>query len=126
MKQKIAFIFIILAGLLWGSSCLFVSALKPYGFTSLQMTGLRGLMAGIGMTVYVLLTDRTRFRVKPKNLFVFACIGICLFLTAFFYYTAMPLTGTSTAVILMYTSTVFVMIFSVVVSTVVAMISGIM
>ncbi|MBO5939401.1 MAG: DMT family transporter [Clostridia bacterium] len=115
MKQKKALIFIILAGLLWGSSCLFVSALKPYGFTSLQMTGMRGILAGIGMTVYGLLVDRKCFRVKLPWLFVFACNGICLFLTAFFYYSAMPLTGTPTAVILMYTSTIFVMIFSVVV-----------
>ncbi len=115
MKQKKALIFIILAGLLWGSSCLFVSALKPYGFTSLQMTGMRGILAGIGMTVYALLTNRSCFRVKPSWLFVFACNGLCLFLTAFFYYSAMPLTGTPTAVILMYTSTIFVMIFSVIV-----------
>lgn len=115
MKQKKALIFIIMAGLLWGSSCLFVSALRPYGFTSLQMTGMRGILAGIGMTVYGLLTDRKCFRVKLRWLFVFACNGICLFLTAFFYYSAMPLTGTPTAVILMYTSTIFVMIFSVLV-----------
>jgi drug/metabolite transporter (DMT)-like permease len=115
MKQKKALIFIIMAGLLWGTSCLFVSALRPYGFTSLQMTGMRGILAGIGMTVYGLLVDRKCFRVNLRWLFVFACNGICLFLTAFFYYSAMPLTGTPTAVILMYTSTIFVMIFSVVV-----------
>ena len=115
MKQKKAFIFIILAGLLWGSSCLFVAALKPYGFTSLQMTGLRGLTAGIGMTVYALLTNRKVFRVRLTQLLLFLCIGACLFFTAFFYYSAMPLTGTPTAVILMYSSTVFVMIFSVLV-----------
>lgn len=114
MKQKKALIFIILAGLLWGSSCLFVSALKPY-FTPLQMTGMRGILAGIGMTVYALLANRSCFRVKPRWLFVFACNGACLFLTAFFYYSAMPLTGTPTAVILMYLSTVMVLIFSVIV-----------
>lgn len=114
MKQKKALLFIILAGLLWGSSCLFVSALKPY-FTPLQMTGMRGILAGIGMTVYGLLTNRGCFRVKPRWLFVFACNGACLFLTAFFYYSAMPLTGTPTAVILMYLSTVMVLIFSVIV-----------
>ena len=114
MKQKKALLFIILAGLLWGSSCLFVSALKPY-FTPLQMTGMRGILAGIGMTVYGILVNRSCFRVKPRWLLVFACNGACLFLTAFFYYSAMPLTGTPTAVILMYLSTVMVLIFSVIV-----------
>ena len=114
MKQKKAFIFIILAGLLWGSSCLFVSALKPY-FTPLQMTGMRGILAGIGMSVYGYLSNRACFRVKPRWLILFACNGACLFLTAFFYYSAMPLTGTPTAVILMYLSTVMVMVFSVLV-----------
>ncbi len=114
MKQKKALLFIILAGLLWGTSCLFASALKPY-FTPLQMTGMRGILAGIGMTVYGLLTDRKCFRVKLRWLFVFACNGACLFLTAFFYYSAMPLTGAPTAVILMYLSTVMVLIFAVIV-----------
>lgn len=114
MKQKKALLFIILAGLLWGTSCLFASALKPY-FTPLQMTGMRGILAGIGMTVYAFLTDRKCFRVKLRWLFVFACNGACLFLTAFFYYSAMPLTGAPTAVILMYLSTVMVLIFAVIV-----------
>ena len=114
MKQKKALIFIILAGLLWGSSCLFVSALKAY-FTPLQMTGMRGILAGLGMTVYTLLVNRKAFRVKPLWLLVFVCNGSCLFLTSFFYYSAMPLTGAPTAVILMYLSTVLVMIFSVIV-----------
>lgn len=114
MKQKKALIFIILAGLLWGSSCLFVSALEDY-FTPLQMTGMRGILAGLGMTVYTLLVNRKAFRVKPLWLLVFVCNGACLFLTAFFYYSAMPKTGAPTAVILMYLSTVLVMIFSVVV-----------
>lgn len=115
MKQKKAFIFIILAGLLWGSSCLFVQALgkNGYGFTSLQMTGLRGVFAGVAMTVYALLTDRSAFRIKLRWLPIFAIHGACLFMTAFFYYSAMPLTGTPTAVILMYLSTVFVILFSV-------------
>ena len=115
MKQKKAFIFIILAGLLWGSSCLFVRSLgqNGYGFTSLQMTALRGVLAGIAMVAYALLTDRSAFRIKLRWLPIFALHGACLFMTAFFYYSAMPLTGTPTAVILMYLSTVFVIIFSV-------------
>ena len=115
MKQKKAFIFIILAGLLWGSSCLFVQVLgkNGYGFASLQLTALRGILAGIVMALYTLLTDRSAFRVKLRWLPIFALHGTCLFMTAFFYYSAMPLTGTPTAVILMYLSTVFVIVFSV-------------
>ena len=39
MKTK-AFIFIIVAGILWGTSGIFVNYLAPYGFTSMQMTSM--------------------------------------------------------------------------------------
>ena len=41
MKTK-AFIYVIIAGIAWGTSGIFVNFLAPYGYTSLQMTALRG------------------------------------------------------------------------------------
>jgi len=51
MKTK-AFIYIVIAGILWGTAGIFVHYLAPFGFSSLQMTAIRGSVAAIAMTVY--------------------------------------------------------------------------
>lgn len=112
MKTK-AFLLIIAAGVLWGTSGLFVNFLSPYGITSLQMTALRGMVSFLCMLVYVLLRDRKLLRVKWTELLLFAGIGAGIFGTATFYYASMQMTSVATAVVLMYTAPVYVMLFSV-------------
>ena len=112
MKTK-AFIYIIIAGILWGTSGIFVHYLAPYGFTSLQMTAVRGLVSFICMAAFALIRDRSLFKIKPRELIFFIGIGLSLFLTASLYYTSMQMTSVSTAVVLMYMAPVYVMIFSV-------------
>lgn len=114
MKTK-AFIYIIIAGILWGTSGIFVHYLTPYGFTSLQMTAVRGLVSFLGMAIYAAFKSKSLFNVKLLDLLIFIIpIGITLFSTAFLYYTSMTMTSVSTAVVLMYMAPVYVMIFSVI------------
>lgn len=112
-KRKLSFAFIIFAGICWGTSPIFVHYLAPYGFTSLQMTAVRGFVSFVCMLIYVLLVNRKLFKTKPADMLLYAVIGASLFGTAFCYYTAMQMTSTSTAVVLMYTAPVYVMLFSV-------------
>ncbi len=112
MKTK-AFIYIIIAGLLWGTSGIFVHFLKPYGFSSMQMTAMRALVSFLGMAIYALLINRELFKIKPWQLLFFVPVGLTIFSTAYLYYTAMTLTSVSTAVILMYMAPAYVMAFSV-------------
>lgn len=112
MKKR-AFIYIILAGILWGTSGIFVNMLSPYGFTQFHMTAMRGCVAAILMSIYVFLKNRTLFKVKPKELILFALSGIAVFGTSACYFGAIRASSVSTAVVLMYTAPVFVMAFSV-------------
>ncbi len=113
MKNQ-ALIFIIAAGLLWGTSGLFVSILSPLGFSSVQLTAVRGVISALIMTVYVLIYDRRLFKINlPQLVLCFFC-GLTLFVTAASYYSSMKACSVSTAVTLMYTAPVFVMAFSVV------------
>lgn len=112
MKKR-AFVYIIIAGILWGTSGIFVHALAPYGFSSLQITSLRGAVSCVCMAIYLLIRDRKRFRVKPRELALFAAIGVALFGTSSCYYISMQMTSISTAVVLMYMAPVYVMIWSV-------------
>jgi len=112
MKKK-AFIYIITAGILWGTSGIFSHYMAPYGFTPFQITFARSFVSLIGMFFYVLFVDRKRFKTSFKEILIFAATGICLFGTAAFYFTAMRMTSVSTAVVLMYMSPVYVSVFSV-------------
>ena len=112
MKKK-AFILIIIAGIIWGTTGIFVKFLSRYGFSSLQMTAVRGLISFLAMTVYVLCTARKLFKIRLSDSFFFIPIGTLLFSTAFLYYTAMTMSSVSTAVVLMYMAPVYVMAFSI-------------
>ncbi len=112
-KKRLSFAFIILAGIFWGTSPIFVHYLAPYGFTSLQMTAVRGTVSFISMLLYVVIIDRKLFKIKLKDLMLYAFIGLTLFGTAFCYYSAMQMTSTATAVVLMYTAPIYVMLYSV-------------
>lgn len=114
MKNNKALICIILAGLLWGTSGIFVHYLAPYGITSMQMTAIRGVVSLIAIGIYILATDRELFRTNFVNLLLGAGAGLSMFITASAYYTSMQLTSVSTSVILMYTAPLFVMAYSVV------------
>ena len=111
--MKKAFGMIILAGILWGTSGIFVHYLAPFGFSALQMTAMRGVVSAIAMSIYAFLKDRTMFRVSPAHLALFALSGVSMYLTASSYYAAMQLTSVSTAVVLMYSAPIFVMAYSV-------------
>ncbi len=113
-KKSLSFAFIILAGIGWGTSPIFVHYLAPHGFTSQQMTAVRGTVSFICMLVYALISNRKLFKIKFKDLMLCAVIGATLFGTAFCYYSAMQMTSAATAVVLMYTAPIYVMLFSVI------------
>ncbi len=112
MKQR-AFIFIILAGISWGTSAIFVHFLAPFGFSSLQMTFMRGLVSFIALFLYILFHNRNLLKVNAKELIIFTGAGLSFFGTASCYFSSMQMTSVSTAVVLMYTAPILVMIYSV-------------
>ncbi len=104
---------IVMAGIMWGTSCVFVNLFAPYGFSSAQMTTMRIGLSFVGMLLYCLIFNRRALRVDPRHIILFVICGITLFGTAAFYYEAMQLTSVATAVMLMYISPVPIMIISV-------------
>lgn len=111
--MKKAFIYIILAGIFWGSSGIFVHYLSPMGFSSVDITTVRSIVGVICMALFLLVKDREAFAVKPKELALYIGSGIGFFFTGTCYYASMQMTSVSTAVVLMYTAPVFVLIYSV-------------
>lgn len=112
MKNK-AFLYIILAGIFWGTSGIFNYVLKPMGITAPQITAIRGIVSSICMAVYVFFYDKNLFRATLKELLLYICGGVAVFATSASYFFSMQLSSVSTAVVLMYTAPIFVMIYSV-------------
>ncbi len=112
MKLKAIFL-IILAGMFWGTSPLFVSFLKPYGFTSLGMTAIRSIVSAIVLGVFILIRGRSLFKASIKELILFLACGISYVGTATFYFQSMQMTSAATGVVLMYTAPIYVTVFSV-------------
>ena len=107
MKKK-AFIYIVLAGLLWGTSGIFVHLLAPYGFSSLQMTSVRGTVSFAVIAICAAIKDRKLFRIRPLDFVICIAVGAMLYLASACYYSSIQMTSVSTAVMLMYTAPVFV------------------
>lgn len=110
--NKKAFVYIIIAGILWGTSGIFVHYLSPYGFTAFQMTGVRAIVSFLCIALYACIGNRRAFCIRLPQLLLFAGIGASLFFTAGCYYLSMQMTSVSTAVILMYLSPIYVTVFS--------------
>ncbi len=111
MKKR-AFFYIIAAGVLWGTSGIFVNFLVPKGYHSLQLTAVRGVVSLLFFAIYSAIRDRGAFRVSLKELIFFMGVGLSQFGTAAFYFMSMTATSISTAVVLMYTAPIYVTIFS--------------
>ena len=111
--KRTAVLLIVIASILWGTSAIFSNLLYPNGFTPIQVTAMRGTVSAILMSLYVLITNKSLFKISLTQLFWFALGGISMFLAAFFYYESMSVGSVSVAVMLMYTAPIFVMTYSV-------------
>lgn len=116
MKKAAPVITIVLAGLLWGCISLFTHNLTALGFSVIQMSAMRQLIAAILFAVLILITGPEQFRFKLKDIWIFICSGvisISLFGTCYFY--TIEQSQASVAVVFLYTSPIFVMIISAIV-----------
>ena len=106
-------ILIIIAGICWGMIGIFTRNLSAGGYSSLQITGARCGITAICLVVYLLLLDRTKLKINPKDIWIFIGTGICSIV--FFnvcYFTTIQLLTLSMASVLLYTAPCFVMVMS--------------
>ena len=89
LKMKIRnSVFILLAGLFWGSMGVFVHLLTDYfHFDSLQAACLRMVSAAIILFVFVFVYDKKLLSIKSRDIPVLMCNGILsIFLLTVFYF----------------------------------------
>lgn len=111
--KKMSFVYIIFAGMLWGTAGIFSRYLTEFGMSALQNTAVRGFLAALSMCLFVLFYNKKLFKTEPKQLIYMIFAGITMYGTSIFYFIAIEHSSVSTAAVLMYTAPVFVMIYSV-------------
>ena len=106
--------FVILAGTLWGIISIFLKGLYTAGFSALQVMFFRGFISSVFMAIFLFVKDKSLLKFKLKDIWLFLGTGVIslTFFSLCYFYTILE-SGASVAVILLYTSPIFVLIMSV-------------
>ena len=115
MKGKISAVIILIAGILWGSSCLFVDRLTSMGFNSFECVAIRLIFAAVITNIMLIVKGKgfKYYKISLSAYLLSALTGVCsVFAMCLFYYSAMIETSAAVSAILLYTSPIFVMILS--------------
>lgn len=113
MKDKLKYLYVFAAGSLWGIISLFLKPMLNLGFSQIQTVTLRCLVAAAVLGVYMLIKDKSLFRFKLRDVWCFIGTGlVSLMFFSICYFYSMTYNGVCVAVILLYTSPVFVMLLS--------------
>jgi drug/metabolite transporter (DMT)-like permease len=111
--KKIAPIFILTAGILWGCLGIFVRKLNAHGLFSMDIVSLRAMVTCLCMAIFLAFYDRTLFKIQIKDIWCFFGTGICsIVFFNFCYFKAMAMTSLSVAAVLLYTAPAIVMVLS--------------
>ena len=113
MNRTKATICVLAAGALWGCISLFVRRLDAAGIAAIDVASVRMVVGAIGMLAVILVTDRSKLRIRLRDCWMFAGTGIVsITLFNICYFTCMTISEASIAVVLLYTSPIFVMLMS--------------
>lgn len=113
--KKLASLFVILAGTLWGSMGIFVRRLNNQGLESMEIVAIRAIFSAIILTLVLAVYDRNLLKIKWKDLWCFLGTGICsIIFFNYCYFRTIVLTDLSVAAILLYTAPSMVMVMSLV------------
>lgn len=105
--------FTVLAGICWGCISLFLRPLASAGFSSLQVMLGRAILSSVFMLIFLLIKDRNLLKIKLRDIWMFIGTGVVsLTFFSLCYFKTILEVGTSVAVVLLYTSPIFVLFFS--------------
>lgn len=112
-SSKKGALLVILAGACWGTISIFIYFLSGSGLSELQIAFVRQFFASVVLTLFIFFRDRSKFRIKPKDLWLLMLVGfINGVVFNFCYFYTIVNSRASIAVVLLYTSPVFVMILA--------------
>ncbi len=108
--------YVILAGICWGVISIFINRLKEQGYDSLQICCIRSWFSVLMMAVFFLFHNTKLFKIQLKDIWMFIGTGVLsLTFFSYCYFSTIISAGAAVAVVLLYTSPVFVMLMSAVI-----------
>lgn len=111
--KKFAPIFILLAGVLWGSMGIFVRKYNAHDMSSMEIVALRAVVTVVMMFVFLMIYDRKLLKIRIKDIWCFIGTGLLsIIFFNFCYFKAITMTSLSVAAVLLYTAPAIVMILS--------------
>ena len=104
---------IILAGTCWGVISIFINYLSAAGLGEMQISFLRQFFAAVVFALIIFVRDRSRFRIPLRDLWLLMLVGLIngVVFNFLYFYTIIN-SRASIAVVLLYTSPVFVIILA--------------
>ena len=113
MKKYSASLYVILSGILWGLLSIFVRNLSAFGLSSMQIGLCRCGFAALILAVFLLIRSPEQLKIHLRDIWCFIGTGvISVSLFNYCYFTTITLSQASIAVMLLYTSPIFVMLMS--------------
>lgn len=113
--QNIFYIYILAAGVLWGTIGLFFNYLSDLGLDRFQIMLLRIGIAAVCLGIYICCTNRQLFKIELRDWWMFFGTGICsLMFFNYCYFTCIAMVSVSVAAVLLYTAPMMVMLMSIV------------
>lgn len=111
--KKFAWIFVLAAGILWGTIGIYVKKLNAAGLNSMDIVAIRAALTAAVLFLCLLIYKRQLLAIKLRDIWCF--IGTGVLSIVFFnycYFRAMTLIPLSIAAILLYTAPAFVLFMS--------------
>ena len=103
----------IFAGVLWGTISVFLKNLSSSGLSLIQITACRAVFSSFFLFVYFLVKDKNLLKIKLKDIWMFVGTGVVsLTFFSLCYFSTILESGASIAVILLYTSPIFILLLS--------------
>ena len=103
----------IFAGVLWGTISVFLKNLSSSGLSLIQITACRAIFSSFFLFVYFLVKDKSLLKIKLKDIWMFVGTGVVsLTFFSLCYFSTILESGASIAVILLYTSPIFILLLS--------------
>lgn len=106
-------LFVMLAGILWGTTGTFVRFFTDLGLSTMQVSVFKIAFASIILLLFALIYDKTLLKVNLRDLWIFFCAGvISLDFFTVCYFSTIAATSLSVAAVLLYGAPAIVMILS--------------
>lgn len=111
--KRFAPLWVLIAGILWGSMGLFVKSLAALGLSSLSITAFRLTSGSFVMILGFLIIDRSKLKIRFRDLGWFVASAVfSVVAMSVLYFTSINATSMGVAAILLYTAPIFVMLMS--------------